>query len=282
MQNLLSAGVRRLWKDRVFWTLLVAIFAVSATLMFLCTRQAAIDRQAGFIKTLDNYYFVLAPAMGILCAVFTSLFIGTEYGEGTMRNKIIVGHTRTRVYLANYICCLLAGLCFLAAWLLAGLVGIPFVGLWAASAGCVITNVLVMVFLTATWTAIFTLLCMLSKNKAIMAVLSILLCIAMLVGASMIYNALLEPEFTNFAETTISGNTIAEYEVGGQVPNPYYLKGAIREVFEFLSDTLPGGQSMQAATIQIARPVLSLISSAVITVATLLVGLLAFRRKDLK
>jgi hypothetical protein len=164
-----------------------------------------------------------------------------------------------------------------AALLVGGLIGIPFLGLWTANVGTVIANVLAVVFLAVVWTGIFTLLCMLSTNKAIMAVASLLLALALLVASSMIYNALLEPEFHNMVEVTVNGS-----QAGGQAPNPYYVTGITREVLMFLTDSLPGGQSLLAATLQITRPLLSLSSSVLITLVTILAGLFTFRKKDLK
>jgi hypothetical protein len=277
MRNLLSAGTKRLWKDKVFWTLLGCALFASVAMVLVGVLQNESNKAAGIIKTLDNFYFVLAPGIGLFCAIFTSLFLGTEYGEGTMRNKITVGHTRVQIYLANFVTCFVAGLCFVAAWLVGGLVGAPFLGLWTAGAGLVIANMLVAVFLVAVWAGIFTIVAMLMTNKAIMAVVCLLLAIALLVVSSMFLNALLEPEFNN--SVAISANAT---QMGEPVPNPYYVTGTTREVLQFLTESLPGGQSLLVAALQISRPLLSLSSSVIIAVATILIGLFAFRRKDLK
>ena len=48
-------------------------------------------------KMMLNYINII----GLFMAMFTSLFIGTEYDYGTIRNKIIVGHSRTSIYFSN-------------------------------------------------------------------------------------------------------------------------------------------------------------------------------------
>ena len=48
-------------------------------------------KQSGYINNLDNGFFMCALFIGIILAVFCSLFIGTEHNDGTIRNKIIVG-----------------------------------------------------------------------------------------------------------------------------------------------------------------------------------------------
>ena len=53
-------------------------------------------KQSGYINNLDNGFFARALFIGIILAVFCSLFIGTEHNDGTIRNKIIVGQKEKR------------------------------------------------------------------------------------------------------------------------------------------------------------------------------------------
>ena len=102
MRNLLHANLSRLRRDGTFWFMLVLIFACSAGTMLLWGRNVA--------ESLDHYYFRLSAYMGLYFAIFAALFLNTEYSEGTIRNKLAVGHVRRDVYLANYFTLLLASL----------------------------------------------------------------------------------------------------------------------------------------------------------------------------
>lgn len=62
-------------------------------------------KQSGYINNLDNGFFARALFIGIILAVFCSLFIGTEHNDRTIRNKIIVGQKRETIYLSNMITC---------------------------------------------------------------------------------------------------------------------------------------------------------------------------------
>lgn len=277
MRKLLSANFARLRKDKVFWICIIAILLISGGNMLNGCRQAIIMKQDGYIVGLDNYYFNLAPVPGLFQAVFISLFLGTEYSDGSIRNKLIVGHTRSDIYLANAVVCFTAGLCFLAAFLIGGLVGIPFLGAWKIGPQKVIVLILVALFFSTALTSIFTILGALSANKAVTAVTAILLWLGLLILASMVYNRLCEPE-------TISGVmiTAAGMQMSDPSPNPNYVSGTFRTFLEWLVNALPTGQAILTANLEIARPVQNILCSAVITLCTTVGGIFAFRKKDLK
>ena len=75
---------------------MLTILACSIVNMRSGCRQATLD-MSEFNYTLDHFYFAGMPFIGIFIAAFIGLLLGTEYSDGTMRNKLIVGHTRTNV-----------------------------------------------------------------------------------------------------------------------------------------------------------------------------------------
>ncbi len=277
MYNLLSSGFHRLWKDKAFWIGMIVMLAISAGTMLSFSRKSADMLAEGYTRTLDDYYFNLAPVVGLFCAIFAALFIGTEHSEGTMRNKLIVGRTRTEIYLSNFFICFVAGMCFVAVWLAGGLVGLPFWGLWSIGIQGLLLYALVAIFFTAAFTGIFTLLCMLSSNKAITAVLAILLALGLLVTASIIYNSLCVPEFSSGIVITKEGMQMAD-----PTPNPNYVSGMKRTIYQFILDCLPSGQGILMANLELGRPLLSLTASVLLSLITTITGVRVFYKKDLK
>lgn len=114
MSKLLSANFIRLKKDKFFWSGLV--FMLAAGIFFPVMRYMDM-RQTQTINRIDNGFFGCALFIGIVMAVFCSLFIGTEYSEGTIRNKIIIGQKRGTVYLSNFITCSLVSVVMCMAFL---------------------------------------------------------------------------------------------------------------------------------------------------------------------
>ena len=102
MRKLLSANYSRLWRDKIFWICMGTMLIYSVVYMLNGCRQAAIHLSE-YNYSIDKYYFHFAISIGIFCAVFSSMFFGTEYSDGTIRNKVIVGHTKTNIYIASLV-----------------------------------------------------------------------------------------------------------------------------------------------------------------------------------
>lgn len=277
MRRLLSANLTRLRKDKVFWASLPAVLALSVIHMANGCRQGMGMLEEGYSRALDDYYFELAPFLGLVFAVFMSLFLGTEYSDGTVRNKVVIGHSRGSIYLANLLTCIAASFLLAAAWMLGGLVGLPVFGSWQMGVPGALQYLLISLLFSAALSAIFTLVGSLSGNKAAAAVISILLFLGLLVGASMIYNRLCEPEMISGIVMTTEGMQMSEPS-----PNPDYVGGALRTAYELILNILPTGQAILMANLEIARPTLQMASSVLVTAAVTAAGISLFRKKDLK
>jgi hypothetical protein len=66
------------------------------------------------------------------------------------------------------------------------------------------------------------------------------------------------------------------------VPNPNYLEGFERKIYEFVNDFLPTGQAIQLSQFMDFHFVRMILCSISILVFTTLIGVYFFRRKDLK
>ena len=275
MSRLLSAGYSRLWRNKVFWLEMGAVLVYAVVFMLNGCRQAAANGGVGY--SLDQFYFHFAVSVGLFGAIFTSLFIGTEYSDGAIRNKFVVGHSRAAVYLSNLLVSGSAMLLMAGVWMLAALIGVPSLGFWRTGAANLLLYLLIAVLFMAALTALFTLVGMNVSGKAASAVASLLLALGLLLTASLLYNSLSQPEMTNEIIVTTEGIDMTE-----PVPNPSYVSGAKREAYMFLMDALPTGQGLLMANLSIERPLRMLAASAGIAAAATVGGIFLFRRKDLK
>lgn len=277
MRKLLCANFYCLRKDRFFWCLVAAVIAVSLVNILNSARSFEVMTGSGYGIALEDYYFSQAPMMGVFYALFASLFLGAEYSDGTIRNKLTVGHRRNQVYLANFLVCLAASLVFLAAWLVTCSLGFFLIGPIKMGVSGYATYVLIAVGFTASLTALFTLIGSLSANKAMTVIYTLGIFLVLLLAGSGIYDRLCEPE-------TLGGMAYVngEFVMMDAAPNPLYLSGTFRRVWECVLDFLPTGQALLMNETDITHPLRELAFSGLFTAAALFAGCAAFRRKDIK
>ena len=92
-----------------------------------------------------------------------------------------------------------------------------------------------------------------------------------------LYYSLAEPEVVNGLIITAEG-----MQMGDPSPNPSYISGLEREIYQFIIDVLPTGQCIQLEEFSVQHPLRMMISSLVIAVGTTVCGIWAFGKKDLK
>lgn len=103
MLKLLNQNFYKLKKDKIFWLINISSFALA---IFAIFRYQTLKDTITLDRIVTEY---MSMYLGIFIAFFITTFVGREYTEGTIRNKIISGHKRVNIYLANLIVCIIAG-----------------------------------------------------------------------------------------------------------------------------------------------------------------------------
>ena len=282
MTKLLRAGFARLFKDKVFW--------ICSAVMAVYGIDISLDRYLSSVKfdmyhpAPDDIVFVVLAYGAIVYAIFTALFVGREYSDGTIRNKFIVGHTRISVFLSTFIVAAVGNVIISLSYILpAAIIAIPAIGWFEHSEYIVGITFIALIILAVAYTAIYTVLALLNSNKAVNVVVCVVLSLALLIAGNALLSALHEPEFYSPAAVyEMDDNGDIVHADAPEVPNPYYISGVKRQVYQVIADILPGGQSAQLPFLQSDHPdILALWSLAVIFV-TNCIGILLFSRKDIK
>lgn len=277
MSRLLSANFARLIKNKDFRGCIIAMAMLGAFMLYMVYMPI---QKTGEVVALENLLFGYANVMGIAAAAFVSMFLGTEYSDGTMRNKLIAGHGRRTVYLSELIVNGAAVLILNAVYVvIVWAAGISLLGnVWELNAVQIWMLLGVSACADFAFTAIFTLLGMLNQNKTSVAVISLVGVMVFLMTTGYLSSRLKEPEiFEAFTEVTDKGYIISrEAEV-----NPYYVTGTKRQVYEFLCDFLPTGQCQQIHGREVTHPGRLALYSMVITVVSTGAGIFVFRKKNI-
>ena len=277
MNKLLSANFSRMKKDKIFWIGIALMLCLGIFSNILYYKQNI--QYPEYPITLDMGFFTPAMFIGIIASVFCSLFIGTEYSDGTIRNKISVGHSRTVIYLSNLIVCITACILMcLTFTVIYTAIGYFNLGWFKTDLKTFFIFLIAMLMIVVSNCAIFTLISMLSQNKAISAVVCILLAFGMLFLGTYISTTLNEPKTYESSYVNEEG----EFVTGEAEANPNYVGGMKRKVYEFINDFLPNGQSVQPACVLTRHPEIFILYSSVILVVTTSAGALIFRKEDLK
>ncbi len=273
MRNLLSANFMRLWKEKVFWILFSWMLVLGA--LFPALKKIN-EIKTNIIETPDSAFGQFAILIGIVMAIFCSFFVGQEYSDGTIRNKIVVGKKRIDIYLSNFIVCvfvsLLMGCVFFFTYFI---VGIPLLGGLTFEPKIVFQLIMTVFFLSVAFSSVYTMIAMICSSKSITAILSILLAFLFLLSGLYLNKMLNEPE-------TILGMRMEAGEpVYEESKNPSFLEEDERKVFQFLYDANLGGQMIQCATLDSIHLSILPVYSLVFTFGTVIIGLRVFQKKKI-
>lgn len=278
MSKLLSANIMRLWKEKVFWIVIAVVFTLGAIIPISIKIS---EIRLGVYNSIDPVFGQFAMFIGIVLAIFCSFFVGEEYSDGTIRNKIICGKKRVDIYLANFVTSTLVSLMLCIAFFLPYLgIGIPLIGSFNMEKEIVFWLFLTVIFLSIAFASIYNLISMLSTSKAVTASVCILLTFLFLYMGFQFKGMLNQPEIID--GTAYDENGVAYKEVE-DFPNPEYLQGGERQVVQFLFNLNPGGQVAQCVGRGTVGDLSQLpIYSLGVILITTGIGVFVFNKKDLK
>ena len=278
MLNLLSAHISRLWKEKIFWVAL-AFMAVFGAFNALNYYSFAYLLDAGETFALEDYCFSFHWVIGIASAVVSSLFLGREYQDGTLRNQLIAGHSRAAVYLANLLSnVILTLLLCLASTAASCVVGIPGFGGFQADGGTILLFILSSILCVAVYASLFTMISMLLTSRAASVTVCLLIALAILLAASQLQSWLSEPAmWEGYSYLTDTGELVTVESF----PNSTYLSGTARNVVETIDEFLPWGQGSLIVNGGGEHLHYLPFYSAVLIAASTVVGLLGFQKKDI-
>ncbi len=273
MRNLLHANLRRLVRSRAFLIALLAEFIYVGLVVLVCWDHCAAGTGQYTMESILTAGYTLMgylPIPTLIAAPLLSVHLGADYSDNTLRNKLIVGHTRREVYLSDLLACMLAaaGLDALYLLLSSALCLPPILGvsgrLLRVPAGQMLAWAAVALLARMAYAALVKLLVTVLGNRTAAAVTVLLL---------VVFSSLLCA--SAFGEIQYLQRGLAgEYPVEN---------GEARLRFwRFLVDLLPTGQYIQVSRLDTPHlwrmPLLSLIVIAASTGA----GLAVFRKRDLK
>ena len=252
MSKLIYANFFRLFKNRLFLFGIGFMFLAGCFLVFQQYRQAA---GYGLKTDIENTFFVYTQMIGVISAIFCSLFLHAEYGDGTVRNKIIAGHKRVAVVM----------LCL--SYMLANIIiGIPLIGNMDLPLTKVMAIVCGSMISLIAICSVLTMVSLLVQTKAVAPVICILIIFLSMAFLNEVQRMLDQPQ----------------YWYDGTLNTTSYVDGVERDVLQFIYDATPTGQEMQYSRKDTDKALAMSAYAAGLTVITTGIGMFFFKRKDLR
>lgn len=260
MRKLLAADLYMLRRNAAFW---LALFFMAASTTILVIATYNMLTEYGYDPgqyTIEATMFCMLPGIGIINAIWIHLLIGSDYDDGTIRNKLIGGHTRRALFFSHWLVAASGALVILLVSLsLGACLSWYFFHTFMLSTANLVLAALSCVLLTVAYAAINVALAMNISRKASSVVCGMIVMIGM-------------SSFTSFLEVELSSVLVSGW-------TPVTLKD---HLILLLYDLLPSGQCSQINAMMfdhLARwPLYSLILTVLVTAA----GFQLFRRKDIK
>lgn len=285
MFRLLHADFARLCKSVTFWGCMAAAAIWGAVKVYYhhqkWTYIPVNDISAESVYLFGYNYVDGFSQLVLIMAVFAAMFIGTDYSQRTMRNKLVIGRSRAAVYLSNLTVCAAGSLFFNLSYV-AGvtLMGLAFGGQYRF-VGDEVGIILIIAAADIAVSAILTLMCMLISHKAVCTAAALIIFFVTPFIAETVCNEVREPEYNVRREYNEDKTSYSEIKT----KNEKYLMGTKRFFYMALNNVSPLGQYQQLQMNDIydisqyaGYPLLSLGVTAVSSA----VGILVFRRKDIK
>lgn len=111
MRNLLKTDLKRIVKDKLFFVvcILSGAFAIFGPLLYKALFSSLdMGEELGMIidaKTLFFMAFAPGDNCGLIVPILLAIVLCKDFTQGTIRNKIIAGKSRTKIFLSLFISC---------------------------------------------------------------------------------------------------------------------------------------------------------------------------------
>lgn len=257
MRKLLSADIFRISHSKWFRICLGGMLIMACA--FVVMQYTAMD----YNVPLSRVIFLPMSFYGMAVAALVSLFVGEDFSDGFIRNKMIAGCSRQNIFISNLI---VSGLACVVTYLVTVL--------FTASVGSLFFEADVTFFLfikyllmgigmCLAYSCIYCTITMICGNKTTAVVLCMGVAFLLLCTCLHTNQIMIQPEYKD------------------GVLNPAYVDGFAKTVYGFLHDLNPSGQAAQLSAMEIFSPAHWILCD-ILWILAVGVGCAIFSRKDIQ
>ena len=270
MIKLLKAGFFRLKKDVIFWLFIFLTIGMAGFTLF-----RYLSNEGVYLDKILNEFIMY---IGLFIAIFVSIFVGKEYGQGIIRNKIIVGHSRISIFLSNLIISIVVSLlCELIYLIIVFLIGIPLFGQMQMSFSQFAIVLLNTALVIISFCSIYNFITMICSEITISISICIILFVAMFVAQAALGFTANSRKYIEHAFWDNGNKYIISQEPDPNYPGDEKVKQA-----RTLYLSIPQGQAMKIGGNDLTYSAQMAISSIILICVVNIVGVCIFSKKELK
>jgi len=227
MRGLLTADVLRIFHGKWFRLCLGGMLAAAGA--FVMMQYTAMD----YTVPLSRVIFLPMSFYGMAAAALVSSFVGEDFSDGFIRNKIIAGCSRSSIFASNLtVSCLACVAVYLITTLFTAFFG-RILFETDVSFFRFLQHLVMGIGMCLAYASIYCMITMVCGNKATSAVLCMGVAFFLLCACLHTNQVMVQPEYKN--------GTL----------NPAYVDGAAKAVYGILHDLNPSGQAAQLSAMEI-------------------------------
>lgn len=188
MYKLLNASFTRLKKNSVFWLLIIATILISIGALIGQYKGLLLSKKYDVpMKTTEELMISFLTVIGFFIATFTSIFVGAEYSNGTIRNKIVIGNSRMKIYLSNLIISIVVGIIIEFIYLmLIAIIAIPLFQEIQLPVSLLFFIAIDIIMIIVAYSSLFNCIAMLCSDVIVSTIFSIILTLILLISLQII------------------------------------------------------------------------------------------------
>lgn len=259
MRELFSADWYMLRKHGLIWWMLAVVLCIGV--LIIASDAWAVHE--GYETDFEDGQITIGSGIaGAAAALICGVALDNAFTEGTIRNKLVTGKSRSQVYWASYLACTTAALLLYAVYALVTLFG----QLGIAASDDPANTARYILYAACSIPAYTALYCSVSAMIGRKGIGIACLVIFLVLGIVAIWleQSLAEPETFNVYDREQQAYELPDDEAAFQnveaetangpfrvvavEPNPNYVAEPARSVYRFFLNVLPDGQSLQLVT----------------------------------
>ncbi len=270
MIRLLKAGLFRLKKEILFWIFIFLTIGLAGYGLIKCSSVDSIN--------LDNVANEFIMYIGLFIAIFVSIFVGKEYSQGIIRNKIIVGHSRISIFLSNLIISIAVSILCEAIYLVIVIsLGTYLFGQLQIQLSQLLLIMLDTILIIISFCSIFNFVAMICSDITVSTTICMVLFIAMFIAQGALSLTVFSTKYLTNTTFDENGEIITIQEPDPNYPGDEKVKQA-----RILYLLIPQGQAMEVGSNDIEllsqMPIYSILLISIVN----FLGIYIFYKNELK